>query len=102
MRVVLTREAEHDLERIGDYIALDSPARARTFVLELLQCCQSLADMAKAFPLVPRYEHHGIRRRPYGNYLIFYRAGDRQVEILHVLNAAQDYEPILFPPPDRP
>jgi len=38
-----------------------------------------------------------VRRRPHGNYLIFYRVGAEQVEILHVLHGARDYEPILFP-----
>ena len=35
MIIVLTREAEHDLEQIGDYIALDNPHRALSFVREL-------------------------------------------------------------------
>ncbi|MFF0950878.1 type II toxin-antitoxin system RelE/ParE family toxin [Rhizobium leguminosarum] len=46
--------------------------------------------------MVPRYEHTGIRRRPYGNYLIFYRVGEDRIEILHILNGAQDFESILF------
>jgi toxin ParE1/3/4 len=39
----------------------------------------------------------GIRRLCHGNYLIFYRVMEHQVEVLHVLNRARDYEPILFP-----
>jgi hypothetical protein len=31
-----------------------------------------LGDNPLAFPLVPRHEHSGIRRRVFGNYLIFY------------------------------
>ncbi len=52
--------------------------------------------MPSAFPLVPRYEQHGIRRRPYGRYLIFYRIEDDRVSILHFLRGAIDYEPLLF------
>jgi toxin ParE1/3/4 len=33
---------------------------------------------------------------PYGNYLVFYRVGDRDVESLRILNAAQDREAILL------
>jgi plasmid stabilization system protein ParE len=95
--VVLTKEARADLERIGDYIAIDNPVRADTFVWELTNRCLALADMPRAFPLVPRYEHTGVRRRPHGDYLIFYRVGADTVDILHVLNGAQNYEPILFP-----
>jgi plasmid stabilization system protein ParE len=46
---------------------------------------------------VPRHENSGVRRVPYGDYLIFYRATADVVEILHVLHGARDYEPILFP-----
>lgn len=97
MRVVITDEAEADLEHVGDFIARQNPGRAVSFVRELTTRCQRLADAPRGFPLVPRYEHTGIRRRPYGEYLIFYRVGVDQVEVLHILNGAQDYETILFP-----
>lgn len=97
MKVVIAAEAVSDLEHIGDYIAVDNPVRAESFVRELLGRCYALADMPRAFPLVPRYEHTGVRRRPYGDYLIFYRVGADVVDILHVLNGAQNYEAILFP-----
>ena len=97
MNVVFSSEAELDLEHIGDYIAVDNPVRAESFVRELLGRCHALADMPRAFPLVPRYEHTGVRRRPYGDYLIFYHIGLDTVDILHVLNGAQNYEAILFP-----
>jgi toxin ParE1/3/4 len=69
--VVLTDEAKTDLERISDFIAVDNPLRAETFVGELLDRCLRLAEMPRAFPLVPRYEKTGIHRRPYENYLAF-------------------------------
>lgn len=97
MIVVLTDEAKADLERIGDFIAADNPRRAETFVVELLDRCSRLAEMPRAYPLVPRYEQTGVRRRPYENYLVFYRVTGTRVEILHILNGAQDHEPILFP-----
>ncbi len=71
MIVVLTDEAKTDLERIGDFIASGNPRRAETFVGELLDRRLRLAEMPRAFPLVPRYEKTGIRRRPYENYLVF-------------------------------
>lgn len=48
-------------------------------------------------PLVPRYEHHGIRRRPQASYLIFYRIEDDRVVIIRILHGARDYEALLFP-----
>jgi len=97
VKVVIAAEAVSDLEHIGDYIAADNPVRAESFVRELLARCYALADMPRAFPLVPRYEDTGVRRRPHGDYLIFYRVGADVVDILHVLNGAQNYEAILFP-----
>ncbi|GGP00086.1 type II toxin-antitoxin system RelE/ParE family toxin [Stakelama pacifica] len=97
MIVDFTDEAEHDLETIGDYIARDNPGRALSFVRELRGKCLGLADMPKRFPLVPRYEAAGVRRRGHGDYLIFYRVEPDKVVIVHILHGAQDYASILFP-----
>ena len=93
MKLDITSAAEADLEEIADYIARDNPVRAMTFVRELYERCFDIADMPEAWPVVPRYEHHGIRRR----YLIFHQVGEDGIVILHVLNGAMDVEAILFP-----
>jgi toxin ParE1/3/4 len=93
MVVVVTGPAEADLE----HIAARNPVRALTFVRELRDKCEALADGQRACPLVPRHEHFGIRRRPHGDYLIFYRVGVDAVHIVHNLHGAQNYESILFP-----
>ena len=97
MKVVFTTTAEDDLESIADWIARDSPRRALSFVQELRESCLGLARMPEAFPLVPRYENRGVRRRVHGAYLIFYRPEDDRLTIIHVLHGARDYEPLLFP-----
>ena len=95
MIVVVTSEAESDLEQIAIHIAEQSIETALNFVQELREKCESLADAPRGYPLVPRHEHLGIRRRPFGNYLIFYRVG--AIEVVHVLHGARDYERLLFP-----
>ncbi len=97
MQVWLTRQAEADLERIGDFIAQDNPQRALTFIAELREKCLTLAEFPEAFPLVPRYQQLGVRRRAHGNYLIFYAIDGADIFVLHVLQGAMDYEAILFP-----
>ncbi|ATQ66743.1 MULTISPECIES: type II toxin-antitoxin system RelE/ParE family toxin [Methylosinus] len=97
MIVVVTEQAEADLEAIGEHIAEESPSRAVSFIEELREACEGLGSMSKRFPLAPRYEHAGIRRRVHGNYLIFYRIGIETVDVIHVLHGAMDYEPLLFP-----
>lgn len=97
MIVVLTAEAEADLEGIASYVAEQSPQSALALIRGLREKCVSLADAPRGYPLVPRYEHKGIRRRPSGNYLIFYRVGHDAIEVIHILHGARDYESLLFP-----
>lgn len=89
-------EAENDLERIVDYIAERNPQRALSFIRELRRKCENLVENPNGFALVPRYEHHGIRRRVFGDYLIFYRAENTKVVIIHILHGATDYGALLF------
>ena len=97
MIVAFTREAERDLEDIGDHIALDDPARAIDFIRELRSKCLGLATMPNRFPLVPYHAAAVVRRCGYGDYLIFYRVEPTKVSILHILHGARDYLAILFP-----
>lgn len=101
MKVVVSAEAEADLEAIGDFIARDNPGRAERLVRQLRACCLDLRLMPRKFRLVPRYERYGIRRRVHGNYLIFYRVEESRIAILHVLHGATDYAAIIFPEDDR-
>ena len=64
---------------------------------ELRQTCLGLAELPRAWPLLPRHESNDIRRRVHGNYLIFYRIRAERVEIIHILHGAMDYEAVLFP-----
>jgi plasmid stabilization system protein ParE len=97
MIVVITDEAEADLERIGDHIAGDNPQRAISFVREPRRRCESLSNMPKRFPLAPRCEHTGIRRCVHGDYLIFYRVRRESIDVIRVLHGAMHYESMLFP-----
>jgi plasmid stabilization system protein ParE len=59
--VAVSAEAETDLEQIASYIAEQCVQIALNFVQELREKCESLADAPRGYPLVPRYEHLGIR-----------------------------------------
>jgi toxin ParE1/3/4 len=97
MKVLFAPAATLDLLSIGENIGQENPTRAVSFVDELIDRCYTLADLPRRYPLVPRYEHWGIRRCVYGNYLIFYRVREDAVDIVHVLHGAMDYESMLFP-----
>jgi toxin ParE1/3/4 len=96
MKVLITDEAWADMLGIARNIMQDNPARAGSFVDELYERCQTLADAPRAYPLLPNYESEGIRRRVHGNYLIFFRVKDDSVDVLHVLHGARDYGRLLF------
>ncbi|MGX1101518.1 type II toxin-antitoxin system RelE/ParE family toxin [Amorphus sp. MBR-141] len=97
MKVVITQAAWDNMLHIGAWIKSDNPARADTFVAELHAQCEALGHAPKGYPLVPGWEHLGIRRRPFGDYLIFYRIAHERIEVLHVVHGARAYERILFP-----
>lgn len=92
MRVVITNAAREDLTGIGEFIAVDSPRRAATFVDELLDRCEQLAELSSAFPLVQTFEARGVRRCRHRDYLIFYRIEQDVVSVLHILHGVVDYE----------
>lgn len=89
-------EAENDLEQIADFIAERTPRRALSFVRELRARCEDFTVNPNGFALVPRYEHHGVRRRIVGNNLIFFRVDSGKVVIIHILHGATDYGAIVF------
>ncbi len=97
MKVEFAEEAERSLEQIGDYIALDSPARAESFTRELIDAALVLGDAPRAYPLVPRFERLGVRRRVHGNYVILYRVETHRVFVVQIVHGARDYGRLLLP-----
>lgn len=82
--------AEQDIESIGDYIALDNPLRALTFIAELRKQCAKIATSPKAFRTRPELGEN-IRSCAYGNYVIFFQDVP-SVFIVRVLHGAMDIE----------
>lgn len=97
MRVELAEEAERNLEEIGDYIAHASPARAETFTRALREAALALGHAPRAYPLVPRFERLGVRRRVHGNYVILYRVERQRVVVMYIVHGARDYGRLLLP-----
>jgi toxin ParE1/3/4 len=88
-RYTLLRRAQSDLRDIRDFILRDNPARAVSFVDELLDRSQLLADN----PLMGRARTNlrpELRSFPHGDYVIFYRPPAGGVTIVRVLHGARD------------
>ena len=85
-RLAISPAAQRDLVEIRNYIAVDNPARAETYLAELLDRCSRLVDFQFAAPDHPR--RSGWRSIPYGYYVILYSVTDRTVRIRAVRHSA--------------
>jgi len=71
MRAHFTPQAEIDLEEVGDYIALDNPGRAVSFIREIRQHCEKIAGGPDHYAARPDLGDT-IRICAHGNYLIVF------------------------------
>jgi len=95
VKVVLSSQAAEDLRRIARFIAQDNPVRALSFVEELRGAAHRLCNLPHGFPLVPRYEAHGIRRRSWRGYGILYSVETERVFVHRIIGPGQDYDRAL-------
>jgi toxin ParE1/3/4 len=89
MRVVLTEQAEADLEAIGDYIAAESPLGAMAFIRQIREQCERISRAPYAYAARPQLGA-GIRLCPHGNYLILFSAAEEEVLIVRIVHGARD------------
>jgi toxin ParE1/3/4 len=91
MKLKYTGPAKADLRKIAAWIAEENPARSQTFANELRAACRSVLGFPEANQSLDISRQQTVRRKVYGNYLIFYRVTNQTVEILRILHGAQDY-----------
>lgn len=88
-RLVILPAARMDLIEIGDFIALDNPERAASFVTEIEERMTEVADRPGSFPARDEL-HKGLRSARHGRYLIFFVEAENEVRIVRVLHGARD------------
>lgn len=88
MSAYFTPQAEIDLEEIGDYIALDNPRRAVTFIQEIRRHCEKIADAPMSYLARPDLGD-AIRICVHGNYLVVFEPFPDGALILRVLHGAR-------------
>ena len=54
-----------------------------------------IGNAPRGFPLVPRYELQGVRRRSWRGYAILYALQKDSIGILRILGPGQDHDRIL-------
>ena len=89
MQGVFSRQAEIDLEEIGDFIAADNPHRAVTFVREIRNHCLRISQSPLAYVALPNVGE-GIRACPHGRYVIFFRPAEAHILIVRILAGARN------------
>ena len=89
MRVIWTVPALEYLDDIFDDIVLDSPRNAKAVITRIRLATRNLAD----FPLMGRQseDYDGLRELviPKTSNIVFYRVSSDKIEIVAVLNGAQ-------------
>ncbi|NOT00409.1 MAG: type II toxin-antitoxin system RelE/ParE family toxin [Phycisphaerales bacterium] len=99
-RMVIRPAAQDDLDDAGAYIAKDSPATAKRFLVAAERAFQQLSD-TPGLGRVRKLRHSrlaGVRSwriQGFENWLIFYRPVDSSLEVIRVLHGARDLETVL-------
>jgi toxin ParE1/3/4 len=91
MKTTISDKAQAELREIGDWIADDNPARADSFVLELIDRCRAIGPNPTLYPVASNIPGTAVRRRLYKGYLIFYRVKIDEVEIIHIVHSMRNY-----------
>jgi len=89
VHVVLTADAEADLDDIFDYVAEDSATAAFGLVSMLRAKALRIGQAPRAYPARSNYGN-GIRASFSGSYVILFRVQHDRVEILHIVHGARD------------
>lgn len=95
MKTIISAPARVDLQKIMLWIADENPFRGKSFSRELQDAAESLMLFPESYPVVGTLDGFAVRRKVYGNYLIFYSVNGDVVNVLRVLHGAQDYSDLF-------
>lgn len=90
----LTPLAIDDIESIGDFIAADKPARALSFIDELLAICARIAKRPQAYRRRGDLAS-GLRQAIHGSYPLLFTVDSEGVVIERVVHGARRLEDLI-------
>lgn len=90
----LRPRAAQDLEEIADFIAQDNPARALSFIEELIAVCARIGELPQTYPRRADLAK-GLRQAVHGRYLILFTADDSGVVIERIVHGARRLEDLI-------
>ncbi len=91
--VIITTEANADLEAIGDYIAIESPRNAARFIAQIRIAITKLSSWPRRFANAREahdFPRRNLRQTTVGNYRIIFEIDADSVYILHVRHASRN------------
>jgi len=89
VKVILSERTEYDLLDIGDYIGLDNPRRALSFMDELKRKALGLGDNPWLYQLRPDVGPN-VRAAVHGQYVILFEVVDETVMVERIVHGARD------------
>src|SRR5262245_61278810 len=94
-RCSLTDAAKSDIREITSYIRERNPTAARTVRQELQSTMRRLADFPGMGHVRPEFGEDDVRVWALYSYLIIYRACQKLLEVLRVVQGARDLRDLL-------
>ena len=87
-KVIISPQADQELEEIAVFIAEDNPNRAISFISEILE---SIENRLASFPNIGKPYKNDHRMIVFKGYIIFYTVDEKnkQVNVSHILNPAK-------------
>jgi toxin ParE1/3/4 len=91
MKIRWTHEALLRLFEIEDFIAQDSPDRARQFVDQIIEHTKFLPDNPFSGRTVPEISNPDMRELIFKKYRIVYRINDNDIDIMTVFEGHRSF-----------
>lgn len=83
MEIIWSPQSIQDIEEIGDFIALDNPSRAITFVDDLVDSVERLKEFPESGAIVE--ENPVFRQVVHSGYRLIYQFRQKKILIITVL-----------------
>ena len=100
-RLIWTEPALRDLESLAEYIALDKPEAARTFVRKVVRATERLVAFPKSGRVPPEIPDLPYREIIVPPCRVFYRIDHQTVFVIHVMRGEQELSPEALDPRDE-
>jgi toxin ParE1/3/4 len=97
MRYIIAPEAAKDLEEISTYYSINNAEAGEKLIDEFEARCKylvSFPNIGRSYKNIRSY----LRGISFSGYILFYRVGSDEIEILRVVNGNRDLEALFSEP----